>query len=132
MVDEAVSAVDGVLNPAPQVFAPSRFEASWGHAARKGDTATLTVKASEDVESITVDGKTITAYATKTERTGWGWWAKTVTYREFTYQVPAEETTDYTICAVNSAGVSSDPITATLTVRPSVRDWWHGIFDKWF
>lgn len=22
--------------------------------------------------------------------------------------------------------------TATLTVRPSVRDWWHGIFDKWF
>lgn len=132
MVDEAVSAVDGVLNPAPQVFAPSRFEASWGRAVRKGDTATLTVKASEDVDSITVDGQTITAYATKTERTGWGWWAKTVTYREFTYQVPAEETTDYTICAVNSAGVSSDPITATLKVRPSVRDWWHGIFDKWF
>lgn len=132
MVDEAVSAVDGVLNPAPQVFAPSRFEASWGHAVRKGDTATLTVKASEDVDSITVDGQTITAYATKTERTGWGWWAKTVTYREFTYQVAAEETTDYTICAVNSAGVSSDPITATLKVRPSVRDWWHGIFDKWF
>lgn len=132
MVDEAVSAVDGVLNPAPQVFAPSRFEASWGHAVRKGDTATLTVKTSEDVESITVDGQTITAYATKTERTGWGWWAKTVTYREFTYQVAAEETTDYTICAVNSDGVSSDPITATLTVRPSVRDWWHGIFDKWF
>lgn len=132
MVDEAVSAVDGVLNPAPQVFAPSRFEASWGHAVRKGDTATLTVKASEDVDSITVDGQTITAYATKTERTGWGWWAKTVTYREFTYQVAAEETTDYTICAVNSAGVSSDSITATLKVRPSVRDWWHGIFDKWF
>lgn len=132
MVDEAVSAVDSVLNPAPQVFAPSRFEASWGHAVRKGDTATLTVKASEDVKSITVDGQTITAYATKTERTGWGWWAKTVTYREFTYQVAAEETTDYTICAVNSAGVSSDPITATLKVRPSVRDWWHGIFDKWF
>ena len=132
MVDEAVSAVDGVLNPAPQVFAPSRFEASWGHAVRKGDAATLTVKASEDVDSITVDGQTITAYVTKTERTGWGWWAKTVTYREFTYQVAAEETTDYTICAVNSAGVSSDPITATLTVRPSVRDWWHGIFDKWF
>lgn len=132
MVDEAVSAVDGVLNPAPQVFAPSRFEASWGHAVRKGDAATLTVKASEDVDSITVDGQTITAYVTKTERTGWGWWAKTVTYREFTYQVAAEETTDYTICAVNSAGVSSDPITATLKVRPSVRDWWHGIFDKWF
>lgn len=128
----AVAQVRALFAAPAEPFQPDRFKASWGHAVRKGDTATLTVKASEDVESITVDGQTITAYATKTERTGWGWWAKTVTYREFTYQVAAEETTDYTICAVNSAGVSSDPITATLTVRPSVRDWWHGIFDKWF
>lgn len=128
----AVAQVRALFAAPAEPFQPERFEASWGHAVRKGDTATLTVKTSEDVDSITVDGQTITAYATKTERTGWGWWAKTVTYREFTYQVPAEETTDYTICAVNSDGVSSDPITATLTVRPSVRDWWHGIFDKWF
>ena len=128
----AVAQVRALFAAPAEPFQPDRFEASWGHAVRKGDTATLTVKASEDVDSITVDGQTITTYDTKTERTGWGWWAKTVTYREFTYQVPAEETTDYTICAVNSAGVSSDPITATLTVRPSVRDWWHGIFDKWF
>lgn len=130
--EHAVAQVRALFAAPAEPFQPDRFEASWGHAVRKGDTATLTVKASEDVDSITVDGQTITAYATKTERTGWGWWAKTVTYREFTYQVAAEETTDYTICAVNSAGVSSDPITATLTVRPSVRDWWHGIFDKWF
>ena len=130
--ENAVAQVRALFAAPAEPFQPDRFEASWGHAVRKGDTATLTVKASEDVDSITVDGQTITAYATKTERTGWGWWAKTVTYRVFTYQVPAEETTDYTICAVNSAGVSSDPITATLTVRPSVRDWWHGIFDKWF
>lgn len=128
----AVAQVRALCAAPAEPFQPDRFEASWGHAVRKGDTATLTVKTSEDVDSITVDGQTITAYAPKTERTGWGWWAKTVTYREFTYQVAAEETTDYTICAVNSAGVSSDPITATLTVRPSVRDWWHGIFDKWF
>lgn len=128
----AVAQVRALFAAPAEPFQPDRFEASWGHAVRKGDTATLTVKASEDVDSITVDGQTITAYTPKTERTGWGWWAKTVTYREFTYQVAAEETTDYTICAVNSAGVSSDPITATLTVRPSVRDWWHGIFDKWF
>ena len=128
----AVAQVRALFAAPAEPFQPDRFEASWGHAVRKGDTATLTVKASEDVDSITVDGKTITAYATKTERTGWGWWAKTVTYREFTYQVAAEETTDYPICAVNSAGVSSDPIIATLTVRPSVHDWWHGIFDKWF
>lgn len=127
-----VTSVRALFAAPAEPFQPDRFEASWGHAVRKGDTATLTVKTSEDVDSITVDGQTITTYDTKTERTGWGWWAKTVTYREFTYQVPAEETTDYTICAVNSDGVSSDPITATLTVRPSVRDWWHGIFDKWF
>lgn len=130
--ENAVAQVRALFAAPAEPFQPERFEASWGRAVRKGDTATLTVKTSEDVDSITVDGQTITAYATKTERTGWGWWAKTVTYREFTYQVPAEETTDYTICAVNSDGVSSDPITATLTVRPSVRDWWHGIFDKWF
>lgn len=128
----AVAQVRALFAAPAEPFQPDRFEASWGHAVRKGDTATLTVKTSEDVDSITVDGQTITTYDTKTERTGWGWWAKTVTYREFTYQVAAEETMDYTICAVNSAGVSSDPITATLTVRPSVRDWWHGIFDKWF
>ena len=130
--ENAVAQVRALFAAPAEPFQPDRFEASWGHAVRKGDTATLTVKTSEDVDSITVDGQTITAYATKTERTGWGWWAKTVTYREFTYQVAAEGTTDYTICAVNSDGVSSDPITATLTVRPSVRDWWHGIFDKWF
>lgn len=128
----AVAQVRALFAAPAEPFQPDRFEASWGRAVRKGDTATLTVKTSEDVEAITVDGQAITTYDTKTERTGWGWWAKTVTYREFTYQVAAEETTDYTICAVNSAGVSSDPIIAMLTVRPSVRDWWHGIFDKWF
>lgn len=128
----AVAQVRALFAAPAEPFQPDRFEASWGRAVRKGNTATLTVKTSEDVDSITVDDQAITTYDTKTERTGWGWWAKTVTYREFTYQVAAEETTDYTICAVNSAGVSSDPITATLTVRPSIRDWWHGIFDKWF
>lgn len=130
--ENAVAQVRALFAAPAEPFQPDRFEASWGRAVRKGNTATLTVKTSEDVDSITVDDQAITTYDTKTERTGWGWWAKTVTYREFTYQVAAEETTDYTICAVNSAGVSSDPITATLTVRPSVRDWWHGIFDKWF
>lgn len=130
--ENAVAQVRALFAAPAEPFLPDRFKASWGHAVRKGDTATLTVKASEDVEAITVDGRTITAYATKTERTGWGWWAKTVTYREFTYTDTAVETKDYTVCAVNSDGVSSDPITARLTVRPSVRDWWHGIFDKWF
>lgn len=130
--ENAVAQVRALFAAPAEPFLPDRFKASWGHAVRKGDTATLTVKASEDVEAITVDGQTITAYTPKTERTGWGWWAKTVTYREFTYTDTAVETKDYTVCAVNSDGVSSDPITAKLTVRPSIRDWWHGIFDKWF
>ena len=113
-------------------FNPDLFTASWGHSVRKGDTATLTVKTSEDVEAIEVDGQMIDKYVTRTERSGWGWWAKTVTFREFTYTDTATVTKDYTVCAVNGKGVSSDAITATLTVRPSVRDWLHGIFGKWF
>lgn len=128
----AVAQVRALFAEPVEPFNPDPFTASWGHSVRKGDTATLTVKASEDVESITVDGKPIDKYVTRTERTGWGWWAKTVTFREFTYTDTATVTKDYTVCAVNGKGVSSDAITATLTVRPSVRDWLHGIFGKWF
>ena len=128
----AVAQVRALFAEPVEPFNPDPFTASWGHSVRKGDTATLTVKASEDVESITVDGKPIDKYVTRTERTGWGWWAKTVTYREFTYTTTADATVTSTIYAFNDAGVSSDAITATLTVRPSVRDWLHGIFGKWF
>lgn len=116
----------------PQTFEPSRFEASWGRSVRAGQKATLTVKASDDVGAIEVNGVTIDTYRTRTERTGWGWWAKTVTYREFIYTTTADVTRDYTVCAVNAAGVRSEEKTATLTVRPSVRDWLHGIIGKWF
>ena len=128
----AVAQVRALFAEPVEPFNPDPFTASWGHSVRKGDTATLTVKASEDVESITVDGKPIDKYVTRTERTGWGWWAKTVTYREFTYTTTADATVTSTIYAFNDAGVSSDAITATLTVRPSVRDWLHGIIGKWF
>ena len=129
--DDQANAVAQVRAPV-EPFNPDLFTASWGHSVRKGDTATLTVKTSEDVEAIEVDGQMIDKYVTRTERSGWGWWAKTVTFREFTYTDTATVTKDYTVCAVNGKGVSSDAITATLTVRPSVRDWLHGIFGKWF
>ena len=128
----AVAQVRALFAAPAEPFNPDRFTASWGHSVRKGDTATLTVKTSEDVEAIEVDGQMIDKYVTRTERTGWGWWAKTVTFREFTYTDTATVTKDYTVCAVNGKGVSSDAITATLTVRPSVRDWLHGIIGKWF
>lgn len=130
--ENAVAQVRALFAAPAEPFNPDLFTASWGHSVRKGDTATLTVKTSEDVEAIEVDGQMIDKYVTRTERSGWGWWAKTVTFREFTYTDTATVTKDYTVCAVNGKGVSSDAITATLTVRPSVRDWLHGIIGKWF
>lgn len=124
----AVMSVRALFAAPEQTFEPEHFTATWSRNVRKGGTATLTVKASADVESITVNGDEITAYTTKTSRSFWG--AKE-TYHVFTYRVTNAATADYTVCALNADGVASDPITATLTVRPSIRDWWNGIFDKW-
>ena len=124
----AVMSVRALFAAPEQTFEPEHFTATWSRNVRKGGTATLTVKASADVKSITVNGEEITAYTTTTARSFWG--AKE-TYRVFTYRVPNAATADYTVCALNADGVASDPITATLTVRPSIRDWWNGIFDKW-
>lgn len=124
----AVMSVRALFAAPEQTFEPKHFTAKWSRNVRKGGTATLTVKASADVESITVNGEEITTYTIKTARSFWG--AKE-TYHVFTYRVTNPATADYSICAVNADGVASDPITATLTVRPSIRDWWNGIFDKW-
>ena len=124
----AVMSVRALFAAPEQTFEPEYFTAKWSRNVRKGGTATLTVKASADVESITVNGEEITAYTTKTARSFWG---PKETYHVFTYRVTNAATADYSICAVNDDGVASDPITATLTVRPSIRDWWNGIFDKW-
>ncbi len=123
----------------PEVFAPERFEASWNRSTVKvGQKATLTVKTSTDVDVITVDGVAVTNYRTRTQRTGWGWNATKVTYREFTYTITAAEagTLDYSVVAVNADGVSSEPITAALTVqavqRPQRPSWLDKIFSRWF
>lgn len=124
----AVKSVRALFAAPEQTFEPEHFTATWSRNVRKGGTATLTVKASADVESITVNGEEITAYTTKTARSFWG---SKETYHVFTYRVTNAATADYSVCAVNADGAVSDPITATLTVRPSIRDWWNGIFDKW-
>lgn len=124
----AVKSVRALFAAPEQTFEPEHFTATWSRNVRKGGTATLTVKASADVESITVNGEEITAYTTKTARSFWG---SRETYHVFTYRVTNAATADYSVCALNADGVASDPITATLTVRPSIRDWWNGIFDKW-
>lgn len=124
----AVMSVRALFAAPEQTFEPEHFTAKWSRNVRKGGTATLTVKASADVAAITVNGEEIIAYTTKTERSFWG---SKETYHVFTYRVTNAATAGYTVCALNADGVASDPITATLTVRPSIRDWWNGIFDKW-
>lgn len=126
--NDAVMSVRALFAAPEQTFEPEHFTATWSRNVRKGGTATLTVKASADVESITVNGEEITAYTTKTARSFWG---PKETYHVFTYRVTNAATADYSVCALNADGVASDPITAPLTVRPSIRDWWNGIFDKW-
>lgn len=127
----AVMSVRALFAEPEQTFEPEHFTAKWSRNVRKGGKATLTVKASADVETIHVDDVTIDSYKVRTERSGWGSSAKKVTYHVFTYTVTATATADYSIYAVNADGAVSDPITAKLTVRPSIRDWWHNIFGKW-
>ena len=138
----AVAMVRAMYAPVPvvpEVFEPERFEASWNRSTVKvGQKATLTVKTSTDVDAITVDGVIVTNYRTRTQRTGWGWNATKVTYREFTYTITAAEagTLDYSVAAVNADGVSSEPITAMLTVqavqRPQRPGWLDKLFSRWF
>lgn len=140
----SVMAVRALFAPAPvepepepepeKTFEPERFEASWSRNVMQGRKATLTVKTSEDVEAITVDGQTIRSYRTRTERVGFGRRAKRITYREFTYSMVAQESADFSVTAINAEGTESEAITARLTVktRPnSMRDMWDW-FKGWF
>lgn len=123
----AVAMVQALFTAPVATFSPETFEADWGRAVRAGKRATLTVKTSADVESITVDGQSITSYTTRTQRTGWGWWSPKVTYHVFTYTTIAPaQTTDYAVCAVNAEGTASEAVTATLTVKPTT--WWNWWF----
>lgn len=123
----AVAMVQALFTAPVATFSPETFQADWGRAVRAGKRATLTVKTSADVESITVDGQSITSYTTRTQRTGWGWWSPKVTYHVFTYTITAPaQTTDYAVCAVNAEGTASEAVTATLTVKPTT--WWNWWF----
>ena len=125
--ESAVSLVRALFTAPVATFSPETFQADWGRAVRAGKKATLTVKTSADVESITVDGQSITGYTTRTQRTGWGWWSPKVTYHVFTYTITAPaQTTDYAVCAVNAEGTASEAVTATLTVKPTT--WWNWWF----
>lgn len=139
--EQAAVAAVRALYAAPEVepvepFKPERFETSWSSNVRKGSRAVLTVKASTDVDAIVVNGVTVTQFKTRTERIGYGWNAKRVTYREFSYMMTASEvgTINIPVVAVSNDLGSSAAYDSTLTVKPSspIRDWIGGIFGRWF
>lgn len=119
-----------------KTFEPEMLEASWNRSTvRKGDKATLTIKASEDVEAIEVDGTKIDSYRTRSYRTGWGRKAKKVTYREFKYSITAAESKEFAVTALNEEGTASAPVIVELKVQPKsnrpIRDWFDDLFGRW-
>lgn len=139
--EQAAVAAVRALYAAPVVepvepFKPGRFETSWSSNVRKGSRAVLTVKASTDVDAIVVNSVTVTQFKTRTERIGYGWNAKRVTYREFSYMMTANEvgTINIPVVAVSNDLGSSAAYDSTLTVKPSspIRDWIGGLFGRWF
>ncbi len=140
--DDAVQAVAMVraLYAAPVVepvepFKPEHFEAKWSNNVRQGGRAVLTVKTSADVEEIIINGDIVVSnYKTRTERVGYGRNAERVTYHVFTYMISAQQSAEYSVVAVNGAGLMSEAVTARLTVRPKspIKDWFDGLFGRWF
>lgn len=140
--DDAVQAVSLVrsLYAAPVVepvepFKPEHFVAKWSNNVRQGGRAVLTVKTSADVEQIIINGDIVVSnYKTRTERVGYGWNAERVTYHVFTYMISAQQSAEYSVVAVNGAGLMSEAVTARLTVRPKgpIKDWFDGLFGRWF
>lgn len=140
--DDAVQAVSLVrsLYAAPVVepvepFKPEHFEAKWSNNVRQGGRAVLTVKTSADVEEIIINGDIVVSnYKTRTERVGYGWNAERVTYHVFTYMISAQQSAEYSVVAVNEAGLMSEAVAARLTVRPKgpIKDWFDGLFGRWF
>ena len=138
--EQAAVAAVRALYAAPVVepvepFKPEHFEAKWSNNVRQGGRAVLTVKTSADVEQIIINGDIVVSnYKTRTERVGYGRNAERVTYHVFTYMISAQQSAEYSVVAVNEAGLMSEAVTARLTVRPKgpIKDWFDGLFGGWF
>ena len=144
--EEAVAAVRALfaapVDPEPtepdepeKTFEPE-LKWEWSKNVRKGGRAILTVKTSTDVDYIVVDGVTYDKFITRTERTGRGWNAPRVTYREFIYMMPVNESglVEIPVIAGSYEFGESAAITTTLNVKESspIRDWIGGLFGRWF
>ncbi len=121
--------------PEKEPFEPE-LKWEWSKNVRKGGRAILTVKTSTDVDYIVVDGVTYDKFITRTERNGRGWNAPRVTYREFIYMMPVNESglVEIPVIAGSYELGKSAAITTTLNVKESspIRDWIGGLFGRWF
>lgn len=118
-----------------EAFEPETFSVKVSDSSVKvGSRVLVTVTASDDVEVITVNGKTLTDY-TVNRRTG---------IRTWKVRVPAETVGELTleVIAYNEAGLASEPIVKTVAVteeHTSIGSWLEeilmsfigGIFGKW-
>ena len=133
----AVRALFAAPTPVVETFEPDTFKVSLSkNSISAGQKATLTVKASAEVEAITVNGETYDSYKTRYERSGWGWWSAKTEYHVFTVSLTPDETTEYNVVAVNADGAVSEAEIVTLTVKAAQSNWWDNVwnnfFGKWF
>lgn len=98
------------LTPEPEVFEPETFEVEVTRETIKvGQTTQLIVKTSDDVESISINGETYTEYKPD-RRTGLRTWKINITGEE-------EGTLNIEVIAIDSEGITSEPLTTTVTVN---------------
>lgn len=114
-----------------EVFEPEQVEAEIGKdKVKEGDKVKVTVKTSDDVEYITVNGNTVTRYRDN-RRTGERIW--TVTLKA---EVAGEMIIE--VVAYNSEDLGSEPLVATVAVeaktpaKGTIRSFLKNLFDRFF
>ncbi len=116
---EAALLAMGYENEPAKVFEPKTFDVRLDNSVvREGKRVRLTVRASEDVESILVNGEEKTSYKVVKDKTyPWNKQEKK-TYRQFTFVITENEagTYSYDVVACDAEGVESEAKTVTLKV----------------
>lgn len=114
-----------------EVFEPEQMEAEISRdKVKEGDKVNVTVKTSDDVEYIIVNGNTVTRYRYN-RRTGERIW--TVTLKA---EVVGEMIIEVVAC--DSEGLESEPLVATVSVeaktpkKDTIRSYLKNLFDRFF
>ena len=96
-----------------ETFVPDEIEADASVIFKK---ATVSITTSEDVQTLTLNGKELT-YVTTKLYTGFGRNRTSRTVRIWMYTEKISGTTDYEVVAYDEAGHASEPLIVTATVR---------------